>query len=101
MACCPLCHGTGEVAVAIPADNLASTMAALRAACVAIGATITGDGRVGEDTAAMLIGRERKTLANWRHMHRPIPFLIRRRRVEYRLDDLAQWMRENDQQPDF
>lgn len=101
MTCCPHCGGTGLAPDRAEALNITSTLAALRAACVAIGAKVTGDGRVDEETAALLIGRKRKTLCNWRHIDRPIPFRLRHRRVEYDLADLARWMRENDEMPDF
>jgi hypothetical protein len=95
---CPHCagllptHDTAEAEIAAIADGL-------RAACRAVGATITGDDRVDEATAALLIGRATKTLSNWRHTHRPIPFVERCRRISYAISDVARWMHENSEEP--
>jgi N-acyl-D-aspartate/D-glutamate deacylase len=94
---CPHCegllptHDTAEAEIGAIADGL-------RAACRAAGAAITGDDRVDEATAALLIGRATKTLSNWRHTHRPIPFVERRKRVLYSLADIANWMKANTEQ---
>lgn len=82
------------------APSLVPDVEGLRAACVATGALVTGDGRVDEGMAATLIGKARKTLANWRFEHRPIPFITRNGRVLYRLDDIARWMANNGLEPE-
>ena len=95
---CPHCdglltvHDTSEAEIAAVADGL-------RAACQAAGASITGDDRVDEATAALLIGRATKTLRNWRHTHRPIPFVERCRRISYAVTDVARWMHGNSDAP--
>ncbi len=67
----------------------------MRAACVALGITVSWDGFIGEPDAARLLRRSPSTLRNRRAMDRPIPFRKRARRVEYALSDLAKWSAES------
>lgn len=102
---CPFCGGTGRQKFDIAAeadsaaDQLASTAAAIRAACVAMGAPVTADGCIDEATAARMLGKARKTLRNWRHQGRPIPYTVRNRRVQYRIDALANWLAQRNENP--
>jgi len=97
---CPHCLGTGYRQSPLVSDaEIEAIAVGLRAACRDAGAAITGDDRVDEATAAMLVGRKTKTLRNWRHTHRPIPFMERYRRISYAVSDLARWMHENSNEP--
>lgn len=92
---CPHCCSTGySLANSACEAEIVAIAAGLREACRAIGASISGDDRVDEATAAMLIGRKPKTLRNWRHTHRPIPYVERCRRISYSVSDIARWMTE-------
>jgi hypothetical protein len=93
--CCPHCRGTGLAPPAADVRAIEAMAASLRAACEAAKAPISGDDRVDETTAAMLLGKSRKTLANWRFIDRPLAFVTRRGRVFYELAELARWLVEN------
>jgi hypothetical protein len=80
--------------------EIASVAAGLREACRTIGVVISGDDRVDEGAAAMLVGRKPKTLRNWRHTHRPIPYVERCRRISYSIGDIAKWLTEVTEVPD-
>jgi len=60
---------------------------------------MTGDDRLDEATAAILIGRATKTLRNWRHTHRPIGYVERCRRISYAITDVARRMHESSEEP--
>jgi hypothetical protein len=96
---CPFCRGEGYVAGNSDAE-IASVAAGLREACRAVGASISGDDRVDEATAAVLVGRKVKTLRNWRHTHRPIPYVERFRRISYSVGDIAHWLAKNSKNSD-
>lgn len=97
---CPYCEGSGFRLARSSGAELAAVADGLRAACRAAGASITGDDRVDEATAAMLVGRKTKTLRNWRHTHRPIPYVERCRRISYAVVDLAAWLQANSAEPE-
>lgn len=68
---------------------------ALRIHLLTIGARPTWDGYIPEAAAAELLGKSPKTLGNRRHEKGDIPFRKmkgRAGRVEYRIEDLAQWL---------
>ncbi|ANK84168.1 MULTISPECIES: helix-turn-helix domain-containing protein [unclassified Rhizobium] len=67
-------------------------VAALRAVCHERAVVLTGDGRIGEYDAAMLLGRSPTTLRNWRFGERPIPHSKLGGRIMYRLEDLAAFL---------
>lgn len=90
---CPHCQGTGY-APDLSDALIEATADGLREACRVAGKPISGDDRIDEATAAMLISRKPKTLCNWRHTSRPIPFLERGRRISYSIPDIARWMQE-------
>jgi hypothetical protein len=95
---CPHCQGTGY-SQSLPEAEIEAVALGLRRACKDAGAMITGDDRVDEQTAAMLIGRRPKTLTNWRHTHRPIPYVERCRRISYAVTDIARWLHKHSGDP--
>ena len=64
-------------------------MERLRRACIEGGFWLSHDDCVREDAAAYLLGKEVKTLANWRYAGAPLPYQTRASRILYRLSDLA------------
>lgn len=84
---CPHCHGTG---VQLPA-NPHVLRADFERACIERGIWVSPDGKVRESDAAGLIGLSPKTLRNWRHADRRLPFTTRAGRPLYALDDLAEF----------
>ena len=76
-------------------DRVEACRAALEAACREAGAFITGDGRVGEEVAAQLLGLAVGTMANKRSEGVSPPYYrigCNGHRVTYRLADLAAWV---------
>lgn len=78
-------------------SNQTATHERLLAACRELGCIITGDGRVSESDAAVLLGLTPGSLKNKRllgcappHYRRPAG----NSRVSYRLTDLADWIDE-------
>lgn len=77
------------------AERIAACEDLLLAACREAGESVTGDRRVGEATAARLLGYEAGTLANWRGAGSgPEWYRIGGigHRVSYRLRALAEWI---------
>jgi len=76
-------------------DRIEATRAALDAACREAGAWVSGDGRVGEETAAELLGIAPGTLAN-RRANGSAPRHYRLggggHRITYAVLDLAVWI---------
>ena len=81
---CPTCGQALPDATAQP-----DTLEQLRDACRERGIWVSPDGRVREADAADLLGRQPKTLANWRYGDQRLPFVIRAGRALYALEDLA------------
>ena len=76
-------------------ERLEACLAALRSWCREAKVAPTGDGRVGEETAAQLIGISPDTLANWRSEGKaPEHFRIGGPgyRVSYELRTIAAWI---------
>lgn len=72
------------------AQRIASTLESLEAATLAHSIPVTGDGRVSEGAAALLLGVAAGTLRNRRGEDCPLPFYrVAGGRVTYRLADLA------------
>lgn len=79
-------------------DRVAATARMLEAACRESAFNITGDGRIGESSAAVLLGLAEATLANKRaEGSGPAFFRIggHGHRVSYRLSDVAAWIEAN------
>ncbi|MFZ3206393.1 MAG: hypothetical protein WA161_21340 [Pseudomonas sp.] len=73
----------------MPTDPIDQMVERLREACRDMGAFITWDGYVSENTAAKLLGRSTGTLRNWRCYDRPLRFRKLHGRVQYQLADIA------------
>ncbi|MCK1539115.1 MULTISPECIES: hypothetical protein [unclassified Bradyrhizobium] len=76
-------------------DRAADTASALLTAARDAGMTITGDGRVTEADAAVLLGYAPETLAKKRTLGSgPVAYGrgFGGARISYRLDDLARWI---------
>lgn len=75
------------------ADRIEACRRALEANCRGSGVFITGDGRIAEEDAAVLLGFSVKTMQNKRQDgSAAVWFGGRGRRVTYRLADLAAWI---------
>ena len=85
---CPHCHGTGY----LQPPDAGELLCDLEAACRERGHWISPDNRVREDAAADLIGLAPKTLRNWRSTDAPLPYILRKARPLYRLEDLAEYL---------
>lgn len=78
-------------------SNQTATHERLLAACREHGFVVTGDGRVSEIDAAVLLGITAGSLKNMRHLGTAPPHYRRpagNSRVSYRLSDLAEWIDE-------
>jgi hypothetical protein len=78
-------------------SEAASTYERLLAACRELGCIITGDGRISESDAAVLLGITAGSLKNMRHLGTAPPHYRRpagNSRVSYRLTDLSRWIDE-------
>jgi hypothetical protein len=77
------------------AERIAACFAMLERRCREVGTWISGDGRVGEDAAAALLGWAPGTMAN-RRLEGSAPPHYRLggngHRVTYSLRDLAEWI---------
>ena len=88
---CPFCHGTGYV----PEANPIASADALRMVCRERGLWISPDGAVREEAAADILGKQAKTLRNWRANGAGPPWFRRAGRVVYPLDGLAAELARN------
>lgn len=78
-----------------PLSRIEATRRALKASCRDAGAWISGDGRIGEEDAARLLGISSGTLANKRADGTAPPFYQLGgggHRITFALFDIASWI---------
>lgn len=83
---CPTC---GQPMPLSRAEAVEARIAVWRRWCIENRKWVSPDDRVDENTAAELLGVSPFTMRNWRSGDRPLPFACTRRRISYRLHDLA------------
>ena len=83
---CPTC---GQPMPVSRVEAVEARIAVWRRWCIENRKWVSPDDRVDENTAAELLGVSPFTMRNWRSADRPLPFACTRRRISYRLHDLA------------
>jgi hypothetical protein len=89
MTACPHCNGTGRVHA--PFDLDAATRE-LEQRCRDRGLLVRFDQTVSDRVAALIVGRQKSTLRNWRSADGPLPFKRIGGRVCYHLADIAAFL---------